>query len=311
MADSYADLVQLVRDWSNRDSGALPDAIIKSSLRYAADTAYRTLTIPPLEASVYYIIAAEDYQPDSDSTVVVPIDVDTLPSNVALITEDMAIKLPVPSDATEFKHLRIAGTFSLEVDDDGDLVITDDNKATVVTDNGVLTIDEPNFGQNVVFNEKTDTRTFHDMIADKVSFNYWARQGNNLLIKGDVGMGCVVELHYYRRLPALDARYDISGVTDGDSDLLAPASDDTSITPMNIEGTDYIGALVPNWLRDENEKVVLFGALSQCFDYLADEMSQQYNAKFLSEMTQLNQEEKTRTASGGNVQMHYNGRNLL
>ena len=310
MADSYSALVDLVRDWSNRDSGALPNSIIKSSLRYAADTAYRTLMIPPLEASVYYILASENYQTDGTSNVVVPIDVDSLPSNVALITNDLAVKLPVPSDATEFKHLRVAGTFSLETDDDG-IIITDD-KVTVETDNGVLTISEPNFGENVVFNEKTDTRTFHDMLADKVSFNYWARQGNNLLLNGDLGIGCVVELHYYRRLPALDARYTITGITDADSDLLVLASTDTSVTDtITIAGVDYIGALLPNWLRDENEKVVLFGALSQCFDFLADEQGQQYNAKFLSEMTQLNQEEKNRTASGGNVQMHYNGRHLI
>ena len=77
------------------------------------------------------------------------------------------------------------------------------------------------------------------------------------------------------------------------------------------DGETYIGALVPNWLRDENEKVLLFGALSQCFDFLADELSQQFNSKFLSEMSQLNQEDKNRTASGGNIQMHYNGRHLI
>ena len=47
-------LVQLVRDWANRDSQALPDAIIMDSIRYAVDKAYRKLRIPPLEHTVTY-----------------------------------------------------------------------------------------------------------------------------------------------------------------------------------------------------------------------------------------------------------------
>ena len=50
-------LVQLVRDWSNRDEAALPNAIIMDSIRYSVDKAYRHLRIPPLEHSVTYTAA--------------------------------------------------------------------------------------------------------------------------------------------------------------------------------------------------------------------------------------------------------------
>ena len=49
MALTYSQLVSLVRTWSNRDEEAVSDAIIKDCLRYAADKAYRTLRVPPLE----------------------------------------------------------------------------------------------------------------------------------------------------------------------------------------------------------------------------------------------------------------------
>ena len=135
MADSYSDLVQLVRDWSNRDSGALPDTIIQSSLRYAADTAYRTLMIPPLETSVYYIIASDNYQQDADGDVV-GITTDSLPSNVAQVIDTENIKLPIPADAVLFKHLRVMGTFDVTTVEDDDGVTT---SATADTDdNGNL-----------------------------------------------------------------------------------------------------------------------------------------------------------------------------
>ena len=45
---NYNALVNKVYDWSNRDAQALPAQIVKDSIRYAVDKAYRTLRIPPL-----------------------------------------------------------------------------------------------------------------------------------------------------------------------------------------------------------------------------------------------------------------------
>lgn len=54
MAITYDELVALVRTWCNRDEEVVSDAIIKDSLKYAADKAYRTLRVPPLENVATY-----------------------------------------------------------------------------------------------------------------------------------------------------------------------------------------------------------------------------------------------------------------
>ena len=46
---NYNSLVNKVYDWANRDLQALPVQIVKDSIRYAVDKAYRTLRIPPME----------------------------------------------------------------------------------------------------------------------------------------------------------------------------------------------------------------------------------------------------------------------
>ena len=51
---TYTELVALVRNWSNRDEEVVSDDIIKDSLRYAADKAYRSLRVPPLENVATY-----------------------------------------------------------------------------------------------------------------------------------------------------------------------------------------------------------------------------------------------------------------
>ena len=51
---TYTELVALVRTWSNRDEEVVSDDIIKDSLRYAADKAYRSLRVPPLENVATY-----------------------------------------------------------------------------------------------------------------------------------------------------------------------------------------------------------------------------------------------------------------
>ena len=54
MAATYTEMQTLVRNWSNRDEQVLSNAIIKDCLKYAADKAYRTLRIVPLEAVASY-----------------------------------------------------------------------------------------------------------------------------------------------------------------------------------------------------------------------------------------------------------------
>ena len=57
---NYNILVNKVYDWANRDIDALPVTIVQDALRYAADTAYRTLRVPPLEATTRWSRTALD-----------------------------------------------------------------------------------------------------------------------------------------------------------------------------------------------------------------------------------------------------------
>jgi hypothetical protein len=54
----YDALVAKVRDWSNRDTESLPDSIIKDSLEYAAETAYRELRVQGMESTYTFTATA-------------------------------------------------------------------------------------------------------------------------------------------------------------------------------------------------------------------------------------------------------------
>ena len=281
MAANYNELITLVRNWSNRDSEALPDAIIQDTLRYAADKAYRTLRVPPLEHIVTY-------------------DRATLEANTANSNNRFSstTSLQIPGDLIEFIQLR-------EIDEDGRTVR--------------------------LFNEKTDVRTFRDLYSEKYNdIAYWTREADRILYApgfngagssgGSLGIGAAeaFELYYYRRLPALNARYDVTlgnyrlGVLEDASGTVLAANANYTQTQFDSLPTTTVGSEVPNWLRDENERILLFGALAESFAYLQEnEEVQKYAAMFGQEIMELNKEDQMRTGSGGNVQVNFNGRGLI
>ena len=160
MALTYVELTALVRSWANRNVDVVSDSIINDSLRYAADKAYRTLRIPPLENVAVYS------KTDLEAA--------TMRNNYGLTKTEIRL----PFDLIEFIQIK-------ELDENG---------ATVR-----------------VFNEKLDIRTFNDVNAEKYSnMNYWARQRNMVYLTPGFNNGSTansIELLYYRRLPALNARY--------------------------------------------------------------------------------------------------------
>ena len=281
MAENFDALVALVRSWANRDVEALPDAIIQDSIRYAADKAYRTLRVPPLEHIVTY-------------------DRDTLVANTANSNNRFSsvTTLAIPGDLIEFIQIR-------EIDDGG--------------------------RTTRLFNEKADVRTFRDLNAEKYSdLAYWTRERGNILLApgfgnvgtnfGSTGVGNAdaLELYYYRRLPALNARYDRTlanyrlGLLEMADGMDIPADSDYTQAQFDALDSTVVGQEVPNWLRDENERIVLFGGLAECFAYLQeDDQAQKYGALFYQEIAELNNEDVMRNASGGNVQMNFNGRGLI
>tara|TARA_R110001592_G_scaffold5126_1_gene28407 strand:- start:3479 stop:4366 length:888 start_codon:yes stop_codon:yes gene_type:complete len=295
MALTYTQLVALVRTWCNRDEEVVSDAIIQDALKYAADKAYRTLRVPPLENVAIY------------EKTLLQAGTKSANSLQGSITE-----IQLPYDLIEFIQIR-------EVDSAG------------------LT--------TRVFNEKLDIRTFNDALSEKyTNLNYWARQQNVVYLTPGFGAGSTgnqantIELYYYRRLPALNAVYAVtvlnynagflttsgagSGVANSkqlffnsNTGTIAYA-DATTAQAASAGGTVtnayYIGTSTPNWLRDENQRILLFGALAEVFAYVQDDQqASKYNGAFLAEIAEANDEDAKRNASGGNLQVNFNGRGLI
>ena len=262
----YDALVSKIREWANRDTDTLPTSIIEDSLVYAADVAFRELRVPALESAVTYTVSSNDNGGDAFS---------------------------IPDDLSEFISFRR----------------TDDS-------------------QNVttVYNNKTDYRTFYDETACQGDYYRWVRKTDEILVHPPYSTGNVFELFYYRRLPALNAAY---SVTPSNFVLSRLTLDETG-TPLYFDnppstpvpGTDiayanqneagtltavyYIGNEAPNWLRDEQEKILLFGALSNVFSFLGElNLETRFKEKFANEIVLLNKEEGKRRASGGNVTMAF------
>tara|TARA_R100001509_G_scaffold134332_2_gene87901 strand:+ start:629 stop:1747 length:1119 start_codon:yes stop_codon:yes gene_type:complete len=370
---SYSAFIDKIQDWANKDETVLKNPVVQDCMKYAADNVYRRLRVTALEQTVTY----SKTQLDAATT--------SANNRAASKTE-----LTIPADLTEFIQLR-------EIDDDGRTCR--------------------------VFNEKTDLRTFNDIYAEKTQAAYWSRVGNVLIYSPGFGTGFTAftptkaELHYYKRLPALNALYDVTPANftagyltpNADGTFLynvtasasikyathaeAVTADTTKITgtfpgsgsathenievtfadaatankcvaDMELSGTNislntvtgappkiasvangsttskknitlqntneaqtrigqtvtlsattstkYVGNEVAHWLRDENEKLLLYGSLAECFYYLQDEdQAKKYNQLFIQELAQLNDEDNKRGASGGNVQINFNGRGLI
>lgn len=280
---TYTELANRVLDWSNRDSSVLPYNRIKSFLEFAADEAYRVLRIPSLEITRAYAA----------------IDSDGVGKNT----------LDVPTDMIELIQLRRK----------------DPNSPTGY----------------IVYANKVDIRSFNNeflVCYDRETPYYFSREGGNYLVYPELREGDEFEIFYYRRLPDVDARYTAiqanfnnlyySTTTDGlmtevedregtdtftvDPDLEAKVNNLSEITLLdgsgNMQTGYYLGYLGSHWLRDYNQKILLFGALAEAFAYLQEpEQAQIYMSKFDEDIAKLNAEETQRMYYGGNLQVRYTG----
>lgn len=334
---TYNELVTMVRDWANRDSAVLPDSVIQSSLRYAADEAYRALEIPPLEYTRYYVARGEiplTYcvytSPGVYTTVTSSSTKDaTTSSNTTNVEVENAI-FSVPHDTVSFIYLRTPGNIvrpEIGATVSGTTITEDNqNNYAVMKSNDVPSVISHGVYVDTMYNEKVDVRTFFDFNDSATLQNYFTRKGSQIILAGDIKEGLVFELFYYRRLPALDARPTLpDGLT------LAAAQADTTnyevitsntwdtLTSLEkatydlIEGSYVRSAFeVANWLKDHNERVVLFGALHRVFDYLQeDQQSEKYKARFVESIQELNAEEKKRKLSAGQAYIRFDANNLI
>ena len=296
-------LVAKTRDWSNKPEVAtIPDSVIQDCLSYSADECYRQLRIPPLEATVTYVVTADDNSGENSLG---------LPFGNAYTSFDM------PEDLTQFIYIR---------------TLAQENAGTSYS----------TFPSNVskVFNEVTDKRTFFDLYSEKYSVYNWMWQNGKIFIHPQLAVGASVEIHYYRRLPALNATYTVTpinyltGLSDADQPYLT-VTVDTDETPLYFSTKDsvlgcfatlaqaeayatpvttkyYTGNEVSNWLRDNNERLLVWGGLYNLGAYLFDTtMEQRYEKKFNETLASMNKEEKWRRSLGGNVQVNFNTNGLI
>ena len=305
---NYNALVNKVYDWSNRDAQALPAQIVKDSIRYAVDKAYRTLRIPPLEHTVTWSNFPQVYRIDShlrsdpdgmatvgdNQSIADQATLDALIASVASHNEDSTqntIQTLVQVMAGPLERATIGATniyqstTALAVP--GDLIEFIHIRGR--DDQGLTTR---------VFNEKSDIRSYWDLNNRHYEQTaFWSRQGNKIVLTpaiGRIGRGFYggiggpetqIEMYYYRRLPALDAVFDSTSMLTGE---------------------------VPNWFKDENEKIALYGALAECFAYLQeDDQAGKYTQLMQQEIAELNEEDRMRDSSGGNIQTQYTANGLI
>lgn len=199
---------------------------------------------------------------------------------------------------------------------------------------------------SIIYNTVADIRTFLDPYAEQYSMHRMVIREKKLLIHPQLAVGDNLELHYYRRLPSLDALYSVEPdnysfeFAYDEQPLLieVPQSDDEGKALYLVDGgaesrafldiTDantyratnggglvikyYVGREAWNWFKDSNQNITLSAALKHVGRWLQDDAMQASNSKMLAEFIfMLNKEEKFRKARGGNVQMNINTGGLI
>jgi|21_taG_2_1085346.scaffolds.fasta_scaffold00749_4 hypothetical protein len=364
MALTYTQLVALVRTWCNRDDEVVSDAIIQDSLKYAADKAYRTLRVPPLENVAIY----EKTLLDAATTTA-----GTTPS----ITE-----IQLPYDLIEFIQLKekdSAGVTLRVFNEKLDVRTFNDHYAEKYIDYNYWTRERnvilfsPGFGQSGTSSDASTVELFYyrrlpalDAKYAVTVLNYnagfltttggttylyfttaggvtgttaYATQAEaiaaatgNITAKVNVAVSSSATITNDNRSGTVVVGQELSGtgvvantttgappkvtnVSNQNSivvDTPQTLGDNVDITFSNTTATKYIGTATPNWLRDENERILLFGALAEVFSFCQeDDQAAKYQAMFMNEIRELNDEDAKRNASGGNVQVQFNGRGLI
>ena len=312
MADNFTDLTTRTRDWLNRETSAISDAVLQDCIRWAADDAYRTLRIPPLEASQLFTgFGTGDFNILQE------------PSVGGMRVTSIA----VPSDMIELIKIRTT-------DETGKTIHVVETKTDVRT----------------FFNPEAEMYSTESAWTRKGGRIYLATSIG--ATSGTSASPAVyVELYYYKRLADLDALYTVrkenfdawqtyvalagtqagaAGTGEGfllikDSagnpvtveadvwDIGNVAEDTTETTADSSSGIyKFYGKSPSNWLMNENEKLLIYGALAEAFSYLQeDDQAVKYKARFEEEIAQLNDEDVRRNATGGNIQINFNGRGLI
>lgn len=313
---TYNEFIKLVRNWANRDEEVLSNAIIADCLTYAADKAYRTLRVPPLETTVTYnsteLTAATTTGPPSYTELAIP-------SN---LIEFIQIRSIAADGATKrvFNEKSDVRTFF-------DTYAEKYNASAYWTRKGNNILLSPGFNTSNVSGTEDKVELYYYRRLPALNARYDVTAANaNLsetfiseitesntaptdLKTGQVVSTASLKKAVYTRTSdnqVITTTYYETSVADS-SIPAAPVGQTRAITTAS-----YYGSEVPNWLRDENERIILNGALAEAFIYLNEpESVQMYGQIFTSEIDELNREESKRHSSGGNVQININTNGLI
>jgi hypothetical protein len=370
MALTYTETIALVRNWCNRDEEVVSDTIIQDCLRYAADKAYRTLRVPPLENVAIYSAT------DLESA--------TIRNNYGLTKTEIRL----PFDLIEFIQIK-------ELDKESATVRVFNEKLDIRTFNDVNAEKYSNMNywarqRNMVYltpgfnstgtattlellyyrrlpaldakyavNALNHSANFLDAVATPITSPPTTNQGylhftttpssttayntqteaitaatgnvtaitngstsastlitNNGRVGGSIffgqelsGIGVTANTLTGAPPKVTNVSADQNTVT---VDTAQTLDDLLNITFSNTKSEMYIGKEIPNWLRDQNERVILMGSLAEIFSYTQeDDQAQKYLSLFTNEIKELNDEDARRNASGGNLQVNFNGRGLI
>ena len=190
-----------------------------------------------------------------------------------------------------------------------------------------------------VYNARSDIRSFYIDNMTKYDGNYYTRENNQLVVYPDLAVGDIVQLHYYKRLPSVYARFAITADNISRGLVYFEASQaavEAAITSAEgaeafvndpdlqsqieyASGSDpdipagwYCGTLAGNWLRDENLKMILYGTQAEAYVFLKDvEKATAFFQLRDQEIEENNMEARLRAVRGGVAQTHYSGGCLL
>ena len=313
MSKTFNAFVALVRNWANRDEEVLSDAIVIDCMDYAVDKAYRVLRLPELETTVEY---------DSASLAAA-----TVSSNGQTYTE-----LSVPSDLIEFIQIR-------SVNSDGNTIRVFNEKTDMRTFHDPYAEKYSSLaywtrvGSNIILapgypwgtEDSIQLHYYGKLDALDLRYDVTALNANTDITRLTEVVGSVTapdDLRNGGTVPTATLKKAVY-TFDGDGSITATVYYESTVDDGDIPAADpgytrvitthtFYGELTPNWLRDTNERVILNGALYQAFVYLNEpDTAQMYYQRWMSEIQELNSEEKFRKARGGNVQININGNGLI
>ncbi|MDA7496074.1 hypothetical protein N8457_00130 [bacterium] len=182
--------------------------------------------------------------------------------------------------------------------------------------------------ETTVYENRADYRTFVSDCSNKYSLYLWTRQGDKIVVNPKFKKGDAFELFYYSNGTDLGTEYAVTSANFQNGLLeTSDSSNGTALyftsastpvvgedVPSNNQGGSYTNAFYfkgkeqPHFLRDNQERLLIYGALSFINDYLGEtNESTKYETKAAQLIQRLLNEEVFKESSGGNVRINFEG----